>query len=49
VAALKPTTINKEPSAMPDSIDDLIPNATQIRKEAVVGKPETAAPQRLFQ
>ena len=33
MAALKPTTSQK-PSAMPDSIDDLIPNATHIRKEA---------------
>jgi hypothetical protein len=34
--------IAEEPSAMPDSIDDLIPNATQIRKEAALKEAEKA-------
>jgi hypothetical protein len=41
MAALKPTTA-QEPSAMPDSIDDLIPNAMQIRKEAALKEAEKA-------
>jgi hypothetical protein len=41
MAELKPT-ITQEPSAMPDSIDDLIPNATQIRKEAALKEAEKA-------
>src|SRR6187551_3307464 len=32
----------QEPSAMPDSIDDLIPNANQIRKEAALKEAEKA-------
>jgi hypothetical protein len=41
MAALPPAT-TQEPSAMPDSIDDLIPNATQIRKEAALKEAEKA-------
>jgi hypothetical protein len=41
VAALQPTT-TQEPSATPDSIDDLIPGATQIRKEAALKEAEKA-------
>jgi hypothetical protein len=36
------TTLKQEPSAMPDSIDDLIPNAKQIRKEAALKEAEKA-------
>jgi hypothetical protein len=35
-------TTTQEPSAMVDSIDDLIPNATQIRKEAALREAEKA-------
>jgi hypothetical protein len=41
MAALQPKT-TQEPSAMPDRIDDLIPNATQIRKEAALKEAELA-------
>ena len=41
MATLQPTA-TQEPSAMPDSIDDLIPNATQIRKEAALKEAEKA-------
>jgi hypothetical protein len=41
MAALQPTT-TQEPSAMPDSIDDLIPNAMHIRKEAALKEAEKA-------